>query len=39
LTDARGWRADRRAQVRFGERALDRAAMAGVRSDTSDLDY
>jgi hypothetical protein len=38
-TDARGWRADRRAQVRFGERALDRAAMAGVRSDTSDLDY
>jgi hypothetical protein len=38
-TDARGWRADRRAQVRFGERALDRAAMAGVRSDISDLDY
>lgn len=38
-TDARGWRADRRAQVRFGERALDRQALAGVRSDTSDLDY
>lgn len=32
-------RADRRAQVRFGERALDRAAIAGVRTDTSDLDY
>jgi hypothetical protein len=38
-SDARGWRADRRAQVRFGERALDRQAMAGIRSDTSDLDY
>jgi hypothetical protein len=32
-------RADRRAEVRFGERALDRAALAGVRTDTSDLDY
>jgi hypothetical protein len=32
-------RADHRAQVRFGERALDRAALAGVRTDTSDLDY
>ncbi len=36
---ARGWRADKRSQTRFGERALDRAALAGVRSDTSDLDY
>ncbi len=36
---ARGWRADQRSQTRFGERALDRAALAGVRSDTSDLDY
>jgi hypothetical protein len=32
-------RADHRAEVRFGERALDRAALAGVRTDTSDLDY
>lgn len=32
-------RSDRRAQTRFNERALDRAALAGVRTDTSDLDY
>lgn len=32
-------RADRRAETRFGERALDRAAQAGVRTDISDLDY
>lgn len=38
-SDQRGERADARAGVRFKERALDRAALAGVRSDISDLDY
>lgn len=38
-SDRRAERSDRRSAVRFSERALDRAAMSGVRTDTNDLDY